>query len=102
MDKFGTGYSSLTCLQEKPADFLKIDRSFIQKMTENTADAAIVNSILIMANSLKIRVVATGVEKQQQLSLLGSECRYAQGYFFSEPLPLNRFEEYVIKYNTAA
>ncbi len=102
LDKFGTGYSSLTCLQKKPADYLKIDRSFIQKMTENNTDAAIVNSILVVANSLKIKVIATGVEKQQQLTLLGSQCHYAQGYLFSKPLPLNQFEDYVFKYNTAA
>jgi diguanylate cyclase (GGDEF)-like protein len=102
LDKFGTGYSSLTCLQKKPADYLKIDRSFIQKMTKNNTDAAIVNSILAVANSLKISVIATGVEKQQQLTLLGNECHYAQGYLFSKPLPLNQFEDFVFKYNTAA
>ncbi len=102
LDKFGTGYSSLTCLQQKPTDYLKIDRSFIQRMAESNSDAAIVNSILVMANSLKIRVVATGVEKQQQLTLLGDECHYAQGYLFSKPLPLDQFEDYVLKYNSAA
>ncbi len=102
LDKFGTGYSSLTCLQQRPTDYLKIDRSFIQKITETHTDAAIVNSILVMASSLKIRVVATGVEKQQQLNLLGDECQYAQGYLFSKPLPLKQFENYVFKYNSAA
>jgi len=99
LDKFGTGYSSLTCLKKRPADYIKIDRSFIHKITNDNADAAMINGISIMANSLKIRVIATGVEKEQQLKLLSANCDYAQGYYFSKPLSLEQFESYIFASN---
>jgi EAL domain-containing protein (putative c-di-GMP-specific phosphodiesterase class I)/DNA-binding NarL/FixJ family response regulator len=88
MDDFGTGYSSLAYLKQLPIDTLKIDRSFIQNIDSNPVDAAIVSAIFAMAESLKLRVVAEGVETRGQLQVLDRYgCAYAQGYYFSKPLP---------------
>jgi diguanylate cyclase (GGDEF)-like protein len=88
IDDFGTGYSSLAYLRRFPIDCLKIDQSFIRESTSNPDDAAIVTSILLMARSLKLGVVAEGVESESQLSLLRVlQCDEAQGYLFSPPVP---------------
>jgi EAL domain-containing protein (putative c-di-GMP-specific phosphodiesterase class I) len=88
IDDFGTGYSSLSYLKQLPIDTVKIDRSFIQHIDSNPVDAAIVSAIFAMADSMRLRVVAEGVETLGQLQVLGSYgCAYAQGYFFSKPLP---------------
>ncbi len=88
IDDFGTGYSSLAYLKRFPIDALKIDQSFIRESTSNPDDAAIVTSILLMAKSLKIGVVAEGVETQSQLAFLRVlQCDEVQGYLFSPPVP---------------
>ena len=73
IDDFGTGYSSLSYLRNLPIHELKIDRSFISRVTENSADAVLVNTIIGMAESLNLRVVAEGVETEQQIEALRGE-----------------------------
>lgn len=88
IDDFGTGYSSLSYLKRFPIDSLKIDQSFIREVTTNPEDVAITTSIILMGRSLKLRVVAEGVESPSQLALLKVlECDEAQGYLFSRPVP---------------
>jgi diguanylate cyclase (GGDEF)-like protein len=89
LDDFGTGYSSMTYLQMFPFDRIKIDKSFIQNMTDHDADAAIVCAITGLGRNLDIATVAEGVETEEQLvSLRAAGCRLAQGYLFSRPVPL--------------
>ena len=91
IDDFGTGYSSLAYLKRFPIDALKIDQSFIRESTTNPDDAAIVTSILLMAKSLKLGVVAEGVETASQLAFLRVlQCDEVQGYLFSPPVPPER------------
>jgi diguanylate cyclase (GGDEF)-like protein len=88
LDDFGTGYSSMTYLQMFPFDRIKIDRTFIQNMTHQAADAAIVCSIAGLGRNLGIATVAEGVETQEQLiALRAAGCQLAQGYLFSRPVP---------------
>ena len=92
IDDFGTGYSSLRYLKEFPLDELKIDQSFVSQIAENREDAAIVSSIILMANNLNMDVVAEGVEEEVQLGLLEQNgCRHFQGYLFSRPVPDREF-----------
>jgi len=87
MDDFGTGYSSLSYLRSYPFDVLKIDRSFVNDITENAADRELINAAIAMAHSLGLKVVAEGVETEGQLALLAEKgCEYAQGYLFSKPV----------------
>jgi diguanylate cyclase (GGDEF)-like protein len=88
IDDFGTGYSSLSYLKRFPIDALKIDQSFIREVTTNADDAALATSIILMGRSLKLRVVAEGVETESQLSFLRiMQCDEAQGYLYSPPVP---------------
>ncbi len=94
MDDFGTGYSSLSYLHRFPLDVLKIDRSFVAQMSASSRTDPIVNTILDLARSLKITVVAEGVESEEQLRLLRDMgCHFAQGFFFARPLPPAQIEE---------
>ena len=87
IDDFGTGYSSLSYINKFPVSALKIDRSFISKIGEQGEDSEIVKAIVSLADTLKMDVIAEGVEKSEHLSLLKAlKCKYVQGYLFSHPL----------------
>ena len=93
IDDFGTGYSSLSMLQDMPADILKIDKSFVDKIGKNENN--IVDYILNIAKELKIKTIAEGVEtKEQREYLLVKGCDIIQGYYYSKPLPEEEFEKY--------
>jgi CheY-like chemotaxis protein len=92
LDDFGTGYSSLAYLKRFPFDNVKIDRAFVIDITRNPEDAAIASAIIGMAHSLRMKVVAEGVETEAQLKFLRTRhCDQMQGYFFSRPIPAEDF-----------
>ncbi len=94
VDDFGTGYSSISYLRRFPIDKLKIDRAFIQHLASRSDDASIVQAIISLAHSLRLKVVAEGVETPQQLEFLRSlGCDQYQGFHFSPPVPATRFAE---------
>ncbi|MFZ2267547.1 MAG: EAL domain-containing protein [Azonexus sp.] len=93
LDDFGTGYSSLSYLKRYSLDEIKIDRSFVDGIAHESHDRAIASAIIAMASALDIRVVAEGVEtEEQKMALLVSGCAIAQGYLFSHPLPVGEIE----------
>lgn len=90
LDDFGTGYSSLNHLKKLPIDIIKLDKTFIKAIEENTADTFIIKSLLYLAIDLNYKVVAEGVETQAQFDFLNKyDCAYAQGYLMSRPLPIS-------------
>ncbi len=98
VDDFGTGYSSLSYLQRFPIDVLKIDQSFVKNIESAKDDGIIVSAIISMGNSLKLKVVAEGVETYSQLAFLKARnCEEGQGYFFSHPLTANKLGDMLLK-----
>ena len=88
LDDFGTGYSSLSYLKRFPIDTIKIDKSFIGEVTTDRGSEVIANTIIAMAHSLELKVIAEGVETEDQLAMLKRRgCDQAQGYLFARPLP---------------
>lgn len=97
IDDFGTGYSSLMYLKTFPIDCVKIDKSFVNDVTTDPDDQAITHAIISMAHSLKLEVVAEGVETKEQLEILKSQsCDIIQGYLFSKPLPVDAVAPFLL------
>jgi diguanylate cyclase (GGDEF)-like protein/PAS domain S-box-containing protein len=100
LDDFGTGYSSLSYLRRYAFDVLKIDRSFIHDVVEQPESAALIRAIIAMAQSLGLEVIGEGVETVAQADFIRSHgCNFAQGYFYSKPLPAAQFETWLRAYN---
>jgi diguanylate cyclase (GGDEF)-like protein/PAS domain S-box-containing protein len=97
IDDFGTGYSSLAYLKRFPIDVLKVDRSFISDIPEDKTDMAITSAVISMAHKLGMKVVAEGIETQEQLEFLREhKCDYGQGYLFSRPLTLPQLHHFLV------
>jgi diguanylate cyclase (GGDEF)-like protein/PAS domain S-box-containing protein len=97
LDDFGTGYSSLQYLKKLPLEQLKIDQSFVRELVDNEGDQAIVRTIIAMAHSLSLDVIAEGVETEAQREMLETfGCNRYQGYLFSKPVPAGDFERLML------
>jgi diguanylate cyclase len=102
VDDFGTGYSSMSYLRRFPVDKLKIDRVFIQEITSRPEDASIVKAVISLAHSLRLKVVAEGVETRQQFEFLQSlGCDQYQGFYFSPAVPPEEFAT-LLRHSTEA
>lgn len=102
LDDFGTGYASLSHLKQFPVDTIKIDRSFLPGLSDNTDDAAIVLAVLRLGQSLGIKVVAEGIESRSQASYLRAHgCDCGQGYLFGRPMPATRIPDLIATWNPA-
>jgi diguanylate cyclase (GGDEF)-like protein len=97
IDDFGTGYSSLSYLQQFPIDTLKIDRAFVRSMEDGRQNGEIVRAILALANAMNLSVIAEGIESIHELHQLRIlNCRYGQGYLFSQPIPASEIEGLIL------
>ncbi|MFT7430136.1 MAG: EAL domain-containing protein (putative c-di-GMP-specific phosphodiesterase class I) [Colwellia sp.] len=95
IDDFGTGYSSLAYLRKLPIDKIKIDRSFIEEVASNDSDLTIVKSMVELSHGLGKRVLAEGVETEEQLRVLRNiGCDAVQGYYISKPIPEEALKKY--------
>jgi len=95
-DDFGTGFASLSCLTKFPLSRIKVDRSFVGKITDDAEDAAIVRSLITMAHNLGLEVIAEGVETAEQAAFLFDErCEAAQGFLYGKPLAADSFEAFL-------
>ena len=102
LDDFGTGYSSLSMLKKVPFDELKIDKSFVDFITENQTDKEMVKSIIAMGKNLGLSVLAEGVETQEQVEILQqANCDIFQGYYFSKPISIHELESFARKHKKA-
>jgi EAL domain-containing protein (putative c-di-GMP-specific phosphodiesterase class I) len=102
VDDFGTGYSSLSYLRELRIDTLKIDQSFVREITATLGDTTILSAIIGMGRSLKLRVIAEGVESAEDLAFLKSQnCDEAQGYYFSRPISPEQFAKVLDNHDSA-
>jgi EAL domain-containing protein (putative c-di-GMP-specific phosphodiesterase class I) len=96
LDDFGTGYSSLGYLKQFPFHTLKIDQSFVKDIQENSRDTAIIAAIIALGRGLNLRIIAEGVETQQQFELLQRlQCEAIQGYWFSKPLRVEEVSNFI-------
>ena len=101
IDDYGTGHSSLAQLRRLPVEELKVDRAFVQHLSEESKDKSIVRSTIHLAHELGLRVVAEGVENEDSWRVLQSmHCDELQGYFFSKPLPISGFIDYLNNHET--
>lgn len=102
IDDFGTGYSSMGYLKHLPVDIIKIDKSFIETILESENDKKIVQAIVGLGHTLDLKVVAEGVETKQQEEIVSQlDCDYSQGFYYSKPLKLENFIEFIKKYKIA-
>jgi EAL domain-containing protein (putative c-di-GMP-specific phosphodiesterase class I) len=99
IDDFGTGYSSLAYLKRFPIDVLKVDRSFISDIPGDTTNMAITSAVIAMGHKLGMKVVAEGIETQEQLDFLKeNNCDYGQGYLLSRPLTLPQLHHFLVSH----
>ncbi len=96
IDDFGTGYSSISYLKKLPAKVLKIDKSFVMDSHFDSSDKSIMTAIIALAKSLGLETIAEGAELQEHIDILNElGCEKVQGYYFSKPLGVEKFEEYL-------
>jgi len=96
IDDFGTGYSSLSSLKRFTLDTLKIDRSFVKDLSHDADDRAIISAIIGMAHTLGLRVVAEGLDTEEQMAFLKEQgCDELQGFLFSRPLPVDQINTWL-------
>ncbi|MCO5400544.1 EAL domain-containing protein [Ralstonia soli] len=98
LDDFGTGYSSLSYLKRFDIDYIKIDKSFVRSLAHDPKDIALCSAIVSMAHALRIKVIAEGIEtEEQKMILVAAGCDYGQGHFFCPPVPAAAFESFVVE-----